>query len=142
MKTYLPSKEDAARKWLVLDAENKVLGRLASRAAVLLMGKSKGCYTQFLDTGDFVIIVNASKVRLTGKKLDQKMYRRHTQHPGGLREISARDLMASRPERVIESAVRGMLPKTKLGRAMRKKLKVYADGDHPHKAQKPVTVEL
>jgi len=142
MKTYLPSKEDAARKWLVLDAENKVLGRLASRAAVLLMGKSKGCYTQFLDTGDFVIIVNASKVRLTGKKLDQKMYRRHTQHPGGLREISARDLMASRPERVIERAVRGMLPKTKLGRAMRKKLKVYADGDHPHKAQKPVTVEL
>lgn len=142
MKTYLPSKEDAARKWLVLDAENKVLGRLASRAAVLLMGKSKGCYTQFLDTGDFVIIVNASKVRLTGKKLDQKIYRRHTQHPGGLREISARDLMASRPERVIERAVHGMLPKTKLGRAMRKKLKVYADGDHPHKAQKPVTVEL
>lgn len=142
MKTYLPSQEDAARKWLVLDAENKVLGRLASRAAVLLMGKSKGCYTQFLDTGDFVIIVNASKVRLTGKKLDQKIYRRHTQHPGGLREISARDLMASRPERVIERAVHGMLPKTKLGRAMRKKLKVYADGDHPHKAQKPVTVEL
>ncbi|MGI8784031.1 MAG: 50S ribosomal protein L13, partial [Acidobacteriota bacterium] len=141
MKTYLPSKEDADRKWLVLDAENKVLGRLASRAAVLLMGKSKGCYTQFLDTGDFVIIVNASKVRLTGKKLDQKMYRRHTQHPGGLREISARDLMASRPERVIERAVHGMLPKTKLGRAMRKKLKVYADGDHPHKAQKPVTIE-
>src|SRR5687767_12919905 len=102
MKTYLPSREDAARKWLVLDADNQVLGRLASRAAVLLMGKSKGCYTQFLDTGDFVIIVNASKVRLTGKKLDQKIYRRHTQHPGGLREISARDLMASRPERVIE----------------------------------------
>lgn len=142
MKTYLPDAERRQKKWYVVDADGAVLGRLASRVAMLLMGKNKECYTHFLDTGDFVVVINASKVRLTGRKLDQKLYRRHTQYPGGLREVSARNLLSKHPERVIELAVRGMLPKTKMGRAMGKKLKVYADGDHPHQAQRPVALKL
>lgn len=125
-----------------MNAEGVVLGRLASRVATLLMGKDRACYTPFLDTGSFVVVVNASKVRLTGRKMDQKLYRRHSGMPGGLKETSARNLLARFPEKVIEEAVTGMLPKNKLGRAMARKLKVYRDQQHPHQAQKPVVIEV
>jgi large subunit ribosomal protein L13 len=127
------------RRWIVVDADGKVLGRLASAVAQHLCGKLKPQYTPFLDTGDFVVVVNAEKVAFTGNKLDAKMYRRHTGFPGGLKEITAGKLRATRPEQVIEAAVRGMLPKTKLGRKMIKKLKVYAGPSHPHVAQVSVS---
>ncbi len=123
------------RRWIVVDADGKVLGRLASSVAQHLSGKLKPQYTPFLDTGDFVVVVNAEKVAFTGNKLASKMYRHHTGFPGGLKEITAGKLRATRPEQVIEAAVRGMLPKTKLGRKMIKKLKVYAGPNHPHAAQ-------
>jgi large subunit ribosomal protein L13 len=140
MNTQFPSKDAIERQWHVIDAENQVLGRLASKAAMLLMGKHKPVYTPFLDTGDHVVIVNADKVRLTGRKEEQKMYRRHSGYPGGLVEVSARKMRATRPIKLVEEAVHGMLPKTKLGKQMYRKLKVYAGSRHPHQAQKPVAM--
>jgi len=137
MSTEFPSKSGINREWHVLNADDVVLGKLASHAAKLLMGKHKPTYTPFLDTGDHVIVVNAAKVRLTGKKDDQKIYRRFTGYPGGLVEIGARKMRATRPVRMIEEAIAGMLPKTKLGKQMYRKLRVYADDKHPHIAQKP-----
>ena len=142
MKTQVPSQAEVVRAWQVIDADNKVLGRLAAQAARVLMGKHKPTYTPFLDTGDHVIVVNAAKVRLTGKKEDQKLYRRHSGYPGGLVETQARDVRATRPAKMIEEAIRGMLPKTKLGKQMYRKLKVYAGDRHPHQAQKPVEMAL
>ena len=142
MKSYIPRKDEIKSSWHVLDAEGQVLGRLASRVARLLTGKDKPTYVTFLDTGDHVIVINADKVRLTGKKLSEKMYRRHTGYPGGLREIAAGDLLAKHPEKLVREAVVGMLPKTKLGRAMRKKLKVYRGPHHPHQAQQPTNLAL
>jgi large subunit ribosomal protein L13 len=129
-------------RWHVIDADGQVLGRLATVAARLLQGKHKSTYTPFLDTGDHVIVVNAAKVKLTGRKEDQKIYRQHSGYEGGLREERARLLRQRRPERLIEEAVRGMLPKTTLGEAMYRKLKVYAGADHPHTAQKPSKREV
>lgn len=137
MSTEFPSKAGIKREWHLLDADNVVLGKLASQAAMLLMGKHKPSYTPFLDTGDHVIVINAAKVKLTGKKDDQKMYRRFTGYPGGLIEVGARKMRATRPTRMVEDAIFGMLPKTKLGKQMYRKLKVYAGDKHPHSAQKP-----
>ena len=137
MKTYLPKVDDLVKKWWLVDADGLVLGRLATQVAMTLMGKHRADYTAFLDTGDFVVVVNAKKVRMTGNKLDQKSYYRHSGYPGGIREIRARDLLKKHPDRVITFAVKGMLPKNKLGRQMLKKLKVYAGADHPHQAQQP-----
>ncbi len=142
MKTYLPKVDDLVKKWWLVDADGQVLGRLATQIAVTLMGKHKAHYTDFLDTGDFVVVVNAGKVRMTGKKLDQKSYYRHTGYPGGIKEIRARDLLKKHPNRPITFAVKGMLPKNKLGRQMLKKLKVYAGADHPHQAQQPEPLSL
>ena len=138
MGTTFPSGAELKRSWHVLDAENAVLGRLASKAAKLLMGKHKPGYTPFLDTGDHVIVLNAGKVRLTGRKEEQKLYRRHSGYPGGLKEESAAKLRARRPVKMVEEAIAGMLPKSKLGKHMFRKLKVYAGDKHPHQAQKPV----
>ncbi len=137
MKTFLPQAGNLEKKWYVIDAEDQVLGRVASRVASVLMGKDKPCYTDFLDTGDFVVVVNADKVKLTGRKLDQKIYYSHSRYPGGLKQITAKDLLQKHPTRLVEMAVKGMLPKTKLGKQMFRKLKVYAGGEHPHEAQKP-----
>jgi large subunit ribosomal protein L13 len=137
MSTEFPSKPGIKREWHLLDADNVVLGKLAGQAAMLLMGKHKPSYTPFLDTGDHVIVINAAKVKLTGKKDDQKMYRRFTGYPGGLVEVGARKMRATRPTRMVEDAIFGMLPKTKLGKQMYRKLKVYAGEKHPHSAQKP-----
>ena len=139
MSTYFPSGDTLAdnRKWYVVDAAGQTVGRLATEVARVLTGKNKPQYTPFMDTGDHVIVINARKVVFKGAKTEQKMYRHHTLYPGGLREISARDQLAKHPERVIELAVKGMLPKSKLGKAMAKKLKVYADAAHPHTAQRP-----
>jgi large subunit ribosomal protein L13 len=137
----MPSTSSAVR-WHVIDADGKVLGRIATAAARLLQGKHKPGYTPYLDTGDHVIVVNAAKVRLTGRKEDQKIYRQHSGFEGGLREVRARLVRQRRPERLVEEAVHGMLPKTKLGEAMYRKLKVYAGPDHPHQAQKPATLEV
>lgn len=137
MKTYLPKVDKIEKKWWVVDAEDRILGRLATRVAQTLMGKNKPEYTNFLDTGDFVVVVNAEKVRLTGDKLDQKIYYRHSGYPGGIKETKARELLVKHPDRVITLAVKGMLPKNKLGKQMLKKLKVYAGADHPHQAQQP-----
>lgn len=137
MSTYFPKAGEIARKWYVVDASGKTLGRLASDVAEVLAGKRSPRYTPFLDTGDHVIVVNAEKVRLTGLKAEDKVYRRYTGYPGGLREEEFRKLLARKPEAVIEEAVWGMLPKTKLGRAMFKKLKVYRGERHPHEAQQP-----
>ena len=137
MATFVPRASQLESNWYLLDADNQVLGRLASRAAVVLMGKHKPDYTPFLKTGDHVIVVNAKKVRLTGKKEDQKIYRRHSGYPGGLREINARHLRAKFPERLIQQAIHGMLPKNKLGKHLARRLRVYAGPDHPHEAQNP-----
>ena len=137
MKTAIPSPAGIERNWHLIDAEDAVLGRLASRAAHILMGKHKASYTPFLDTGDHVIVVNAAKVRLTGRKEDQKLYRRHSGYPGGLTETMARTVRAARPTRMVEEAISGMLPKNKLGKQMYRKLQVYAGPKHPHDAQKP-----
>jgi large subunit ribosomal protein L13 len=140
MKTSIPSLATLDRQWHVIDAEEAVLGRIASKAAKILMGKHKPTYTPFLDTGDHVIVVNAAKVRLTGNKEEQKLYRRHSGYPGGLTETSARKVRAARPTRMVEEAVQGMLPKSKLGKQMYRKLQVYAGPTHPHQAQKPVAL--
>ncbi|NLJ72195.1 MAG: 50S ribosomal protein L13 [Syntrophomonadaceae bacterium] len=133
---------EVGRKWYVIDADGQTLGRLASEVAVILRGKHKAIYTPHVDTGDFVIIINAEKVVLTGNKLDQKKYRRHSGYPGGLKEVSYRDLMDRRPERAVEVAIKGMLPHNRLGRQMFKKLKVYRGSEHPHAAQKPEVREI
>ena len=144
MATYFPSGKglEQRRQWHVINADGLTVGRLASEVARILMGKHKPTYTPFLDTGDHVIVINASKVIFKGDKLDAKFYRRHTGFPGGLKEISARDLLAKNPARLLELAIRGMLPKTKLGRAMGSKLKVYAGAEHPHGAQKPAPLQV
>jgi large subunit ribosomal protein L13 len=141
MSTHFPSANSVEHAWHVIDARDQVLGRVATKAAELLMGKHKPTYTPFLDTGDHVIVVNAAKVKLTGAKEDQKMYRRHSGYPGGLKETTARKMRAAHPERIVEKAISGMLPKSTLGKHMYKKLKVYAGGEHPHEAQKPVALE-
>ncbi len=140
MKTAIPSLESLDRQWHLIDAEDAVLGRIASKAAKILMGKHKPTYTPFLDTGDHVIVVNAAKVKLTGNKEEQKLYRRHSGYPGGLTETQARKVRVSRPTRMVEEAVQGMLPKSKLGKQMYRKLQVYAGPTHPHQAQKPVAL--
>jgi large subunit ribosomal protein L13 len=139
MSTYFPSGKDLAgnRKWYVVDAAGETVGHLASEVASILTGKRNPKWTPFMDVGDHVIVINARKAVLKGNKRDQKVYRRHTLYPGGLREVSAEEMFSKHPERVIELAVKGMLPKTKLGRAMAKKLKIYADSEHPHTAQRP-----
>ena len=137
MGTYVATKDSIERKWLVIDAEGMVLGRLATEVARLLRGKHKPTYTPFLDTGDNVIVINASKVVLTGKKLDDKIYRHHSGFPGGMKEIDYRTLMAKNPEKAVELAVKGMLPKNSLGRQMFRKLHVYAGPEHEQAAQKP-----
>ena len=142
MKTAIPSSEAIERHWHLIDAENVVLGRIASKAAMLLQGKHKPSYTPFLDTGDHVVVVNAAKVRLTGRKEEQKLYRRHSGYPGGLTETGARVVRETRPQRMVEEAVQGMLPKTKLGKQMYRKLKVYAGEHHPHQAQKPAPLAI
>ena len=138
MKTQFPTEREIVRQWHVVDAEGQVLGRVASKAAMILMGKHKPTYTTFLDTGDHVIIINAEKIRLTGRKDAQKVYRRHSGYPGGLSEVGAAKVRATRPTRMLEQAIAGMLPKTKLGKQMYRKLKVYVGDKHPHQAQKPV----
>jgi large subunit ribosomal protein L13 len=142
MNTPFPSEREIVRQWHVVDAADQVLGRVASKAAMILMGKHKPTYTTFLDTGDHVIIINAAKIRLTGRKDAQKLYRHHTGYPGGLVEIGAVKMRATRPAKMIEHAIAGMLPKNKLGKQMYRKLKVYAGDKHPHQAQKPVALSL
>jgi large subunit ribosomal protein L13 len=144
MSTYFPSGKGLAesRKWFVVDAAGKTVGRLATEVARILSGKNNPAYTPFLDMGDHVIVINARQAIFKGSKNDQKVYRYHTLYPGGLRETSVKDMFKDKPERIIELAVVGMLPKTKLGKAMAKKLKVYGDADHRHVAQKPETIEI
>jgi len=142
MKTVIPSGKGIVRQWHLIDAENAVLGRLASKAAMILMGKNKPTYTRFIDTGDHVIVVNADKVKLTGNKEEQKIYRRHSGYPGGLNEQSARKVRESRPARLVEEAIQGMLPKSKIGKQMYRKLNVYAGPKHPHDAQKPAALAV
>jgi large subunit ribosomal protein L13 len=142
MRTFVATDRTAQSRWHVIDADEQVLGRIATVAARLLQGKHKAVYTPFVDTGDHVVVINARKVRLTGRKDEQKLYRSHSGYEGGLREERAKVVRQKHPIRLVEEAVRGMLPKTKLGDAMYRKLKVYADADHPHAAQKPTTIEV
>ncbi|NLY85067.1 MAG: 50S ribosomal protein L13 [Tissierellia bacterium] len=142
MKSYMAKTNEIDRKWYLIDAEGKVLGRLASEIATILSGKHKPIYTPHVDTGDFVVVINADKIKLTGKKLEQKNYIYHTGYPGGLKKIPYERLIKERPERIIELAVKGMLPKNRLGRKMIKKLKVYAGPEHKHEAQKPEIYEF
>ena len=142
MRTYSPKGNDITRQWHVIDASDVVLGRLASQVAVLLRGKHKPIFAPHVDTGDFVIVINADKVALSGNKLEQKRAYRHSGYPGGLRSVSYGELMDKHPERIVEKAVRGMLPKNSLGRKTLRKLKVYAGPDHPHQAQQPVPFEI
>jgi large subunit ribosomal protein L13 len=142
MKTYTAKADEVERSWYVVDAQNKVLGRLAVQIATRLRGKHKPQYTPHVDTGDFIVVVNAAKLRVTGRKAERKIYYRHTGFPGGIRETNFAKLQASRPERVLQKAVKGMLPKGPLGYAMLRKLKVYAGGTHPHTAQQPKSLEI
>ena len=144
MSTFIASADHAVKsaRWHLIDADGQVLGRIATRAARILQGKHKATYTPFIDTGDHVVVVNAAKVKLTGRKEDQKIYRQHSGYEGGLRETRARIVRQRHPERLVEDAIRGMLPKTKIGEAMYRKLKVYAGPDHPHTAQKPQKLEV
>jgi len=142
MKTFMQRKEDVQREWYLVDATGKTLGRLASEIAKILMGKHKPTYTPHVDGGDFVVVVNAEKIHATGKKLDKKIYYRHTGYPGGLKETTLREMLQKKPEEVIKLAVRGMLPKNKLRDRRMKRLKVYAGPEHPHKAQNPKPLEL
>ena len=142
MATTIPSGKDISRKWYVIDAAGQTLGRLASNAASVLAGKRNPLYTPYIDMGDHVVIVNAEKINLTGLKSDQKVYRRYTGFPGGLREESLLKLLARRPEKIVEEAVKGMLPKSKMGRQMATKLKVYKGADHPHQAQQPAPLQV
>lgn len=140
--TYMAKPNEVERKWYVVDAAGQTLGRLASEVASILRGKMKPTYTPHVDTGDYVIVVNADQIQLTGKKWQKKKYYRHSGYPGGLKETTAQELMAKKPEKLIELAVKGMLPRNSLGRAQLKKLKVYAGSEHPHQAQQPETWEL
>jgi large subunit ribosomal protein L13 len=142
LKTYVAKPAEIDRKWYVIDASDKTLGRLSSEVASILRGKHKPIFTPHVDTGDFVIVINAAKIKLTGDKLNQKKFRHHTGYPGGLREMDYRTLLQKRPEKAIEAAVQGMLPHNRLGRSMLKKLKVYSGSEHPHQAQKPELREL
>ncbi|MBW8747539.1 50S ribosomal protein L13 [Terriglobus sp. 2YAB30_2] len=142
MSTFVPGAKDINRKWFVVDATDKTLGRLASSAANILTGKNSPKYTPYIDTGDHVIVINAEKIKLTGLKSQQKIYRRYTGFPGGLREEAFDKLLARKPEAIVEEAIKGMLPKSKLGRQMATKLKVYRGDKHPHLAQQPEAVEL
>jgi large subunit ribosomal protein L13 len=142
MPTYIPKAGEIERKWYLIDARDKVLGKVATRTAEILTGKRKPIYTPFLDTGDHVIVINASHVHLTGRKETGKVYRRHSGYSGGLKSATVEDVRRRQPTRIVEDAVRGMLPKTKLGRAMFTKLKVYAGDEHPHKAQKPQAIAI
>ena len=137
MKSYIARPAEVERKWYVIDAEDKTLGKIASEVASILRGKKKPIYTPHVDTGDYVIVINAEKVRVTGKKEEQKIYKSHSGYPGGLKETTLRELRAKKPEEIIRHAVKGMMPKGKLGRQMFKKLKVYAGPEHPHTAQNP-----
>lgn len=141
MRTYSTKAKDIERQWWVIDAADKTLGSVATEAAFLLMGKHKPIYAPYIDTGDFVVVINAAKIRLTGKKADQKVYYRYSGYPGGLRSPGFKELLSKDPARVIELAVKGMLPNKSLGRAMLKKLKVYAGDEHPHQAQSPARRE-
>ncbi len=142
MKTYFPKEEEIKKEWFVVNADGATLGRLAAQVASILRGKTKPTYTPHTDVGDFVVVVNAEKIRLTGNKLSQKMYSRHTGYPGGIILTPAKTMLQKKPEDLITIAVKGMLPKTSLGRQMLKKLKVYKGGAHPHKAQMPKELEL
>lgn len=142
MNTYMPNSETVESKWYLVDAQGQTLGRLASEVAKVLSGKNKPIYTPHVDTGDYVIVINADKVVFTGKKLDQKVYRRHSGRPGGLKEVTLRKMMETKPEEVVMHAVKGMLPKNKLGRKMLKKLRVYSGMEHEQQAQKPEVLEI
>ncbi len=142
MKTYLTPVKEIDRKWFVVDAQGKVLGRIASEIASRLRGKHKPTYSTFIDNGDFIVVINADKVKLTGKKWDDKMYHRHSGYMGGLTSLTASEMMEKKPTEMVLLAVKGMLPKNTLGRAQLKKLKVYAGEDHPHAAQQPEKLEL
>jgi large subunit ribosomal protein L13 len=142
VRTSTTKASDVKHEWFVVDAEGKTLGRLASRIAAILKGKHKPIYSPSMDTGDYVVVINADKIQVSGRKLDQKIYYRHSGYPGGLKSVTLRDQLSDHPDRVLKSAVRGMLPHNRLGRAMFKKLKVYKGTDHPHAAQKPTALEL
>jgi len=142
MKTFMAKAEKVERKWYVVDAKGKTLGRLSSEIAKILRGKHKPIYTPHVDTGDFVIVINAEKIELTGRKMDKKVYRHHTGYPGGLKEVTFKQMIEKKPTMVIYQAVKGMLPHNSLGRKMLKKLRVYAGPVHPHEAQKPEALEL
>lgn len=142
MKTFSAKEEDVERTWYLVDASGKVLGRLASHLAKVLRGKTKAIYTPHVDTGDFIVVINAEKIHLTGKKMEEKVYYRHSGYPGGLKSTSAKMLLATKPERLLKKAVKGMLPKNPLGRKMLRKLKVYTGPDHPHQAQQPQPLEI
>jgi len=142
MKTYQAKNEELDPKWYLVNADGKVLGRLSTELAKILRGKNKPTYTPHVDTGDFVVVVNAGKVTLTGKKMKDKVYYHHTGYPGGIKEMNAEKLLARKPTEMIRMAVKGMLPKTSLGRQMLRKLKIYAGPNHPHEAQKPISLEL
>jgi large subunit ribosomal protein L13 len=142
MKTYQAKKEELEYKWYLVNADGKVLGRMATELAKILKGKNKPTYTPHLDTGDFVIVVNAGKVTLTGKKMNDKIYYHHTGYPGGIKEMTAEKLLAKKPTEMIRIAVKGMLPKNSLGRQMLRKLKIYAGPNHPHEAQEPISLEI
>lgn len=142
MKTFSPKLQDIERKWYLVNAKNQILGRLASQVAHVLRGKHKPIFAPHVDVGDHVIIINAEKIRVTGKKAQQKRYRRHSGYPSGLKETVYEDMLAKHPERILEHAIRGMLPKNRLGRKMFKKLRIYAGEEHPHAAQEPETLNL
>jgi len=142
MKTYQAKKKELSHTWYLVNAEGKVLGRLATELAKILRGKNKPTFTPHLDTGDFVIVVNAEKVTLTGKKMKDKIYHHHSGYPGGIKEMSAEKLLAKKPTEMLQMAVKGMLPKNSLGRQMLRKLKIYAGPNHPHEAQKPVPLQI
>jgi large subunit ribosomal protein L13 len=142
IKSYTPRPQDIKREWWIVDAEGKTLGRLASQIAMILRGKHKPMYSPHMDTGDFIVVINCEKIHVTGNRLDDKFYHRHSEYPGGLTSISLRDQLKRHPDRVIQEAVKGMLPKNSLGRQMIKKLKIYAGPAHPHAAQQPKTLEL
>jgi large subunit ribosomal protein L13 len=142
MPTFMAKKEAVQRSWYLVDADNKVLGRLASELAKMLRGKNKPDFTPHVDTGDYVVVINAKKVNLTGNKLKDKVYYRHSGYPGGIKSMTAEDLKAKRPEDLVRLAVKGMLPKNRLGRKLFKKLKVYAGAEHPHQAQQPKPIEI
>jgi large subunit ribosomal protein L13 len=142
MKTFTPKPHDIQRDWLVVDAQDKILGRLASTIATRLRGKHKPEFTPHADNGDFIVVVNAEKIRVTGNKMVEKVYHRHSGYPGGIKETALKDVLARHPERVITMAVKGMLPRNRLGRALLKKLKVYAGPEHPHAAQQPQPLDV